>query len=240
MATTQERCAGVFPPLPNNFVDEDPMFLAKISTYAILIALTLAIGISIFSRKHKRTILDYILLFYFSLSCPIHLIFERYWVHNNARIPDYNNTDAMARMWRANGISDTRWFGPQEGVPRSQYSCMYGLEFLAAYLCGPTSVITLILYFLNSPVRYVVQVVFVVAQAYGLLITWLPQYYEGHTAVPVSDPKLFYGLYIATQSPWVIFPLITVLQSCWAIAKMKMPPPSATKGKKQSQKQKSN
>jgi hypothetical protein len=235
MTTTLERCAGLYPPLPSNFVDEDPMFLAKIVSFALLIAAGLTIGISVLSRKHKRTTLDYILLFYFSLSCPIHLVFERYWVHNNARIPDFNNTDAMARIWRTNSISDTRWLGPQEGIPRSQYSCMYGLEFIAAYLCGPMSVLTLILYFFNNPIRYVVQTVFVVAQAYGLLITWLPQYFEGHTAVPVSDKFLFYGLYIATQSPWLIFPIITVIQSCWTVAKMKIAPaaPKGKQGKKQ-------
>ncbi|KAI8804366.1 Emopamil-binding protein [Cladochytrium replicatum] len=205
---------GLYPAAPEGFVWEP---LANfIPLVVIMNALTLALTL-IIGRGHS--LFDKFMLFYFVISVFIHLNLERYYTHWNHTILDPNNMDWMARVWRHYGVSDTRWWGQQPGMPRSQISCMYGLEWLAAYECGPLVILTIILYYFKSPWRWAVQSAAVTAQAYGLFITWLPAFYENLSSVP-DDPLMFWGYFIGIQSPWMFIPIAAVIQAGWETAKI--------------------
>lgn len=199
---------GCFPKVPEDFVWED--FGVFIPMIACIVGSGL-IFVLIFGRRHS--FFDKVILLYLYLSLWIHFGLERYYVHYNDTILDKGNNNLIARIWRHYGVSDTRWHGQQPDVDRAVYGCMYGLEFLAAYLCGPTVALTVLCYITKSSWRWVIQPVAVTAQAYGLFITWLPAYWEGLRSVPVHDNFLYYGYYIGWQFPWALIPVLMVLQA---------------------------
>ncbi|KXS18073.1 hypothetical protein M427DRAFT_143905 [Gonapodya prolifera JEL478] len=171
--------ANLYPGPPEGFVLEPLSAFFPLITYMSIIT----VGLTAFLARNKP-LHDKVMIGYFIISVFIHFNLERYYTHWNHTILDPTNNDLMARVWRHYGISDTRWWGQQPGIPKSQYSCMYGLEWLAAYECGPLVLLTIILAFYDSPWRWAVQSAAVTAQAYGLFITWLPAFYEDLSSVP--------------------------------------------------------
>jgi hypothetical protein len=133
---------------------------------------------------------------------------------------DKDNMDWQARAWRHYGVSDTRWHGFRPGQDPAITGCIFGLEWLAAYLCGPTVVLAIIFYIMESPWRWVMQPVTVTAQAYGLFITWIPAFWENLRSVPKEDPVLFYGYFWGWQMPWAIIPVMAIIQSGIEVSKI--------------------
>lgn len=64
------------------------------------------------------------------------------------------------------------------------------------------ALITIIGYILDKPWRYVTQAICVTAQAYGLIITWVPAYFSALIHVPTNSAALYYGYFWLIQSPW--------------------------------------
>jgi len=208
---------AVWPDVPKGFVREP--FTAFIPLCSIVLGIAMFVGMVIYpiwmKKMYKRSISlwERSVMTFFVTSVIIHFGLEQYYALHSAEIPKLDNHNIIARAWRYYAVSDTRWFGEQEGIPQSEYSCMKGLEYLAAYLCGPTIALSIILHFMNSPWAYIVQSVAVTAQAYGLIITWIPAYYEGLVSVPEADPVLYWGLFLGLQSPWFFIPLAIIIHS---------------------------
>jgi hypothetical protein len=202
-----------YPKPPADYVWE------PITVFAPLVCAVLAVtGVltAVLGRKLKG--LDKIMLGFMILSGIIHFGLERYWVVHNAEILDQKNTHILARLWRHFGASDTRWWGPQPGVDPAVTGCIYGIEWLAAYLCGPTIVLAIVLAAVQSPLRWVVTPVSVTAQAYGLFITWIPAYWENLRSVPKDDPVLWYGYFWGWQLPWFVLPFVAIIQAGIAVS----------------------
>jgi len=89
-------------------------------------------------------------------------------LQHNEKILDPKNIAMAARIWRHYGVSDTRWLGQQPGIDPAVYGCQWSLEVLAAYLCGPTAILTVLFYIIRSPWRWPLQCVSATAQAYGV------------------------------------------------------------------------
>lgn len=215
------ECNGkaLYPPINSAFARGDFGPLIPVVIGALTIALLITLAVAFIARylsykKRSYSLLEYGFIFYFSISALIHTNLERYYAHHTEEIYDHTqHHHLMARMWRYYGVSDTRWLGQQDGVPRSQYSCMYGLEVMAAWGCGPGVILTLILYAIGSRSRWIVQVIAVVIQAYGLLITWIPPVYEHNQSIPECHPFLYWGLYLGIQSPWLFVPILVCIHS---------------------------
>ncbi|KAA6350353.1 MAG: hypothetical protein EZS28_051895, partial [Streblomastix strix] len=132
-----EAWKGLYPQVPKDLDREPFVNLIPICVFALSLALLVTVVISVKAKK-KHGLFDKGLLFYFALSVLIHFNLERYYAHHLDDILKPGNRHPMARIWRYYGTSDTRWLGRQFDVPASQYSCMYGLEIMAAWGCGPT------------------------------------------------------------------------------------------------------
>jgi hypothetical protein len=118
-----EALKDLYPPIPASVVIEP--FTAFLFTIFVTIALTSVITAAIiyiteyYLKKQNHTLSEKMLLFYLVLSTLIHFNLERYWTFHNKDILKEGNDNIFARLWRHFGISDTRWFGPQEGIPLS-------------------------------------------------------------------------------------------------------------------------
>jgi len=119
-------------------------------------------------------------------------------------------TSVSAAIWREFGKCDTRWW--------SQDEVIFSLEFMAGYFCGPMALLTIIAYIFDKPYRHILQAITVTAEAYGLLITWIPAYFSGLIHVPVNNPVMYYGYFWAMQAPWLFIPLILCVHSCYYIS----------------------
>eukprot|EP00906_Rhabdomonas_costata_P010795 RCo015174 len=112
--------AGCYPPVPADFVWEPfyPTFLPVVVCAlgcSLLGALVLGMG---------QRLVDRGVLFFLLVSLCSHFGLEGYYAVDSASI--LTSSALPARIWRHYGVSDTRWLGPQPGVPASQYSCMVG------------------------------------------------------------------------------------------------------------------
>lgn len=192
----------------------------SITVFTPLVAVVLAITLAIvFTAGRRLKLMDKIIFGFLVLSTIIHFGLERYWVTSNELILDKTNMNWSARLWRHFGASDTRWWGPQKGVDPAVTGCIFGIEWLAAWLCGPTAVLAAVLVVIQSPWRFVITPVTVTAEAYGLMMTWISAFWENLRSVPANDPVLFYGYFWGWQLPWVVFPLMAIIQSGLEISK---------------------
>jgi hypothetical protein len=170
------------------------------------------IFVAYFGRK--RSWFEKVILFYLVLSAIIHSLLELMWALFNRRLdePLHPFWERQRLMWIEYGKCDSRWLKSDD--------CIYGLEAMAGFYCAPMAWITIYAFIKNKPWRHVVQPALVVGQAYGLLMTWIPEVFEGMIHVPVNHFVLHYGYFWAMQSPWFIFPVIMVFQSIYEVSRM--------------------
>jgi len=180
-----------------------PMIVTTLTIVTVITALK-------FARAKRRRVLDIIAFFYLVLSCIIHFTIELYWARNNDKI--FTDTGMIAKLWQEFGKCDTRWW--------SQDEVIFSLEFMAGYFCGPMAFITIVAFIFDKPYRHILQAVTCTAEAYGLIITWIPAYFSGLIHVPVNNPVMYYGYFWAMQCPWLIIPIILVIDSCIYISKL--------------------
>ncbi|KAJ4458655.1 hypothetical protein PAPYR_5629 [Paratrimastix pyriformis] len=208
---------AINPPLPVGFAREPGQNFYPLVIFVV--GISCFVGMIVFPvwmrlvHGKPTTWTRMIIMTYMVCSMFIHFGLERYWQNNSKRISDPNNNELLARAWRWYGVSDTRWLGVHGDVTLPQVSDIFGLEFLAAYLCGPTITLTVLFYFLDSAWAWVIQPVAVTAQAYGLVITWLPAIYEGYASVPQKDAFLYWGLFWGIQSPWLFIPIAMIIHA---------------------------
>jgi hypothetical protein len=167
-------------------------------------------------RKRLKTKLDLSVFWWFAFDGAIHLFMEGSFVlislenrfHGGAAVSDRHYL--MTCVWTEYGKADYRWlYGDQNIV---------GFELVTVFFEAPLCFLILYGILNDSNWRHVVQIFICMGELYGLFATFVPEWLYQSPNLDAST-FLYSWIYLGSNVPWAIIPLILTAQSTVEICK---------------------
>ncbi|KAG1048594.1 hypothetical protein G6F43_009029 [Rhizopus delemar] len=176
-----------------NYVPNDKSQLELLLTFGTLVVCLSAV---FFRWTHSP-----FRLIWFVLCGLLHCGFELYWLLNRDRIASQN--DLLAQLWKEYGKGDSRYM-----VMDKQ---LILLESLTIFIYGPLCFITAYLILTKSSRQYFFQLTVSLCHLLSCTQYFLTELPEAIHCDP--SPFYFWVYLVAFNAPWVIVPLLCLVQS---------------------------
>ncbi|KAH8673963.1 Emopamil binding protein-domain-containing protein [Xylariales sp. PMI_506] len=151
-------------------------------------------------------------LCWFVLCGFLHCFFEGYFIVNHPTVA--SSQSLFAQLWKEYALSDSRYL--------TSDPFMISVESITVLLWGPISFITAILIVRDSPLRHPAQIIMCMAHLYGVALYYSTSLVETYfTGRSHSRPEFvyFWVYYVGFNLPWVVVPLILLVDSLKSITR---------------------
>ncbi|EEY20693.1 EBDP2 [Verticillium alfalfae VaMs.102] len=198
--------------IPHYAANETPLPQVLVPFVAVLL---LPIPIAfVTSRLIKPSLggLDRFAVCWFALGAFLHCCFEGYFVWNHATLAGLQSLFAQA--WKEYALSDSRYL--------TSDPFMVCVEALTVIIWGPISLSVTFAILSGSRLRHPLQLVICVGHLYGVALYYSTSLAERALVGTMhSRPEVlyFWVYYVGFNAPWVVVPLILLVQSLRATSR---------------------
>ncbi|XP_046580252.1 3-beta-hydroxysteroid-Delta(8),Delta(7)-isomerase-like [Haliotis rubra] len=161
------------------------------------------------TKNPRFTITQRVVLCWFMMCGLIHTFLEGYFgVFHDVLAGDMS---FLGQVWKEYSMGDSRYM--------SSDAFVVSMERITAFVDGPLSFLTLLLYFRNSPYRYVIQLIVSLCQLYGDTLYFMTEIFEDFSHGYMYHPQYFWFYFVTMNMFWIVIPSCLIIQSCYKLAK---------------------
>ncbi|KAJ2392305.1 hypothetical protein GGI23_005246 [Coemansia sp. RSA 2559] len=193
-------------------------FTALGAAVAVVMALT---AILISRARSPLSGKDKLITVWMLVCAGIHIVLEGYFSFNHSTLA--GKETIMGDLWREYAHADSRY------LTSDPFTVI--MEAITAIFDGSFAVVAAYGILTDSPVRHPAQLITSLAQLYGNVLYLTTNYMEGFRYTN-PNPVYFYGYFVLLNAPWIVIPVLLIVDSWKSICRGMLIAQRATSVKK--------